>query len=198
MSFLFTSSYRYLPAFLVLASGIITHNSLFPFFYYFYDDTRYLTYTRSHKLHTLHLFWLLILRLWCDHTEQIGVSIPLHARAIRSINYRYRTNFASVRYLPCRPDSGCKSNAQNFEPNCHINLYCCHPCRFAIGCDLKNVAKLKFFSDKMFVATNTSVQRGAASLLSSAARYLPTVPAVPTCNCLYLLYLPVPTCTCCT
>jgi hypothetical protein len=41
----------------------------------------------------------------------------------------------------------------------------------------------------MFVATNTSVQRGAASLLSSAARYLP----VPT-SCIYCTYL----CTFCT
>jgi hypothetical protein len=32
----------------------------------------------------------------------------------------------------------------------------------------------------MFVATSTSVQRGAASLLSSAARYLPAVLSVPT------------------
>jgi hypothetical protein len=103
-------------------------------------------------------------------------------------------------------DMGCiKSNGPNFEES-RLLLRYCWECKIALGNKI---------SGKMFVATNTSVQRGAASLLSSAARYgtyllyllylpyLPylPVPTVPTCtHCsgtyctfLYLLYLPVPT-----
>ncbi len=124
--------------------------------------------------------------------SRLGCPLPLHAGTPKlldqSITGTVPTSLRTVPTEPCRPDSGCKSNAPNFEPYCHINLYCCHPCRFATGCDLKNVAKINIFSGKMFVATNTSVQRGAASLLSSAARYLPAVPTIPICT-----YRTVPT-----